>query len=110
MTFASTSRHKKRTHSTHALMFGGKIIACSAADVQATGGEELFTNTTRFRFLAYSALFFFLRSNTMSTPLKVKRKTWPIADGKDFLLLCKEKAITDLLDKCMTSVGVSRPF
>ena len=44
----------------------------------------------------------------MSTPLKVKRNTWSIAEEKDFLLLCKEKAITDLLDQCVTSAGVSR--
>ena len=97
--------HNTRTHSTHAFIFGGKIIACPAerpaVDWQATGGEK-------FRFLVYSALFF-LRSNTMSTPLKVKRNTWSIAEKKDFLLLCK-KAITDLLDKCVTSAGVSRPF
>ena len=55
-------------------------------------------------------LYFFLRSNTMSTSFKVKRNTWSIAEEKDFLLLCKEKAITDLLDKCVTSAGVSRPF
>ena len=42
--------------------------------------------------------------------MKVKRNTWSIAEEKDFLLLCKEKAITDLLDKCVTSAGVSRPF
>ena len=49
----------------------------------------------------------------MSSLLKAKRKTWSIAEEKDFLLLCKEKAIADLLDKCVTSagvVGVSRPF
>ena len=47
----------------------------------------------------------------MSTPLKVKRnQAWSIAEEKDFLLLCKEKAITDLLDKCVTSACVSRPF
>ena len=46
----------------------------------------------------------------MSTPLKVKRNTWSIAEENDFLLLYKEKAITNLLDKCVTSAGVSRPF
>ena len=67
--------------------------------------------TTRFRFLAHSALFF-LRSDIMSMLLlKVKRnQAWSIAEEKDFLLFCKEKAITDLLDKCVTSAGVSRPF
>ena len=101
--------YKTRTHSTHALISGGKIVACPAADWQATGGEKLFTNTTRFRFLVYFALFF-LRSITMSSPLKVKRNTWSIAEEKYFLLLCKEKAIADLLDKCVTSAGVSRSF
>ena len=55
-------------------------------------------------------LYFFLRSNTMSIPLKVKRNTLSIAEEKDFLLLCKEKAITDLLDKCVTSACVVDPF
>ena len=36
--------YKTRTHSTHALIFGGKIIACPEADWQATGGEKLFTS------------------------------------------------------------------
>ena len=101
--------YKTRTHSTHALISGGKIIACPAADWQATGGEKLFTNTTRFRFLVYFALFF-LRSITKSSPLKAKRNTRSIAEEKDFLLLCKEKEIADLLDKCVTSTAVSRPF
>ena len=37
----------------------------------------------------------------MSTPLlKLKRnQAWSMAEEEDFLLLCKEKAITDLLDK-----------
>ena len=55
-------------------------------------------------------LYFFLRSITMSSPLKAKRNSWSIAEEKDFLLLCKEKAIADLLYKCVTSAGVSRPF
>ena len=75
-------------------------------DWQATGEEKLSTNYNAFSFL----LYFFLRSNTMSKPLKVKRNTWSIAKEKYFLLLCKEKAIIDLLDKCVTSAGVSRPF
>ena len=53
-------------------------------------------------------LYVFLRSNTTSTPLKVKRNTWSIAEEKYFLLLCKEKAIIDLLDKYVTSAGVSK--
>ena len=58
MTFVIPSCLKTRTHSTHALSFGGKIVACPAVDWQATGGEKLFTNTTRFRLLVYSALVF----------------------------------------------------
>ena len=50
--------HKTRTHSTHALIFGGKIIACPAVDWQATGGGKLFTNYNAFRFLAYCTLSF----------------------------------------------------
>ena len=97
-------------HSTHALIFGGKIIACPAVDWQVTGGEKLFTNYNEFSFPCPVCFICFLRSNTMSTPLKVKRNTWSIAEEKYFLLLCKEKAIIDLLDKFVTSAGVSRPF
>ena len=35
-------------HSTHALIFGGKIIAFPVVDWQATGGEKLFTNYNEF--------------------------------------------------------------
>ena len=42
--------HKKRTHSTHALIFGGKIIACPTVDGQATGGVKLFTNYNALSF------------------------------------------------------------
>ena len=83
--------YKTRTHSTHALISGGKIVACPAADWQATGV-----------FLSI-LLYFFLRSITMKSPLKAKRNSWFIAKEKDFSLLCKEKAIADLPDKCVTS-------
>ena len=96
---------KTRTHSTHALIFGGQIIACPAVDWQATGEEKLFTKYNAFSFPCPFCFIF-----SMSTPLKVKRNTWSIAEEKYFLLLCKEKAIIDLLDKCVTSAGVSRPF
>ena len=46
----------------------------------------------------------------MSSLLKAERNTSSIAEEKNFLLLCKEKAIAGLLDKCETSAGVSRPF
>ena len=42
----------------------------------------------------------------MSTLSKEKRNTWSIVKEKHYLLLCEEKAITDLLDKCVTSAGL----
>ena len=78
--------YKTRTHSTHALIFGGKIIACPAADWQATGGEKLFTNTTRFRCLVYFALFF---SSPKYNELAVKGKKKHLVHrgGKVFLAI-----------------------
>ena len=35
-------------HSTHALIFGGKIITRPAADWQATGGKKLFKKQVQF--------------------------------------------------------------
>ena len=69
------------------LIFGKKIIACPAADWQATGGKKLFStyNALSFRCLF---CFIFLRSSTMSWPLKAKRNAWSIVEEKDFLLLC----------------------
>ena len=68
------------------------------------------TNYNAFLFpCLFCFSFIFLRSNTMSTPLKVKKKHLVHRGGKRFFLLCK-KAITDLLDKCVTSAGVSRLF
>ena len=93
----------KRTHRTHALIFGGKIFACPAVDWQATGREKLLTNYNAFSFpwvANYSKtfkLYLFLRSSTMSTPTKAKRNTSSTAEDNDFLLLCKERAIADLL-------------
>ena len=55
-------------------------------------------------------LYIFLRSITMNSPLKAKRNTCSIAEEKDFLLLGNENTIADLLDKCVTPAGVSRPF
>ena len=34
----------------------------------------------------------------MSTLTKAKRNTWSTAEENDFLLLCKERAIADLLE------------
>ena len=33
------------------------------------------------------------------------RNTWSTAEKKDFLLLCKERAIADLEDKCWIAVA-----
>ena len=41
----------------------------------------------------------------MSTLTKAKRNTWSAAEEKDFLLLCKERAIVDLEDKCWITVA-----
>ena len=80
--------YKTRTHSTHALIFGGKIIACPAADWQATGGEKLFTNTTRFRCLClvYFALFF-SSPNYNELAVKGKKKHLVHRGGKGFLVI-----------------------
>ena len=78
--------HKTRTHSTHTLTFGGKIIACSAADWQATGGEKLFTNTTRFRVLVYFALFF-SSLNYNELTVKGKKKHLVYRGGKGYLVI-----------------------
>ena len=89
MTFASFRvLHKTRTLSTHALIFGGKIIACPAADWQATGGEKLFTNTTRFRFRfrVYFALFF-SSLNYNELAVKGKKKHLVHRGGKGFLVI-----------------------
>ena len=78
-------------------------------DWQATGGEKLFTNYNAFRFLVHSALFFSsLKYNEHA--VKGKKETLGPSPRKNIPLLRKEKAITDLLDKCATSAGVSRPF
>ena len=78
--------HKKRTHSTHALIFGGKIIACPPVDWQATGGEKLFTNTTHFRFLVYFAVFF-SSLNYDELAVKGKKKHLVYRGGKGFLVI-----------------------
>ena len=44
----------------------------------------------------------------MSSPTKEKKNVWSSAEERDFLPLCKEKQIADLLDKCVTSAGVRR--
>ena len=72
-------------------------------------GKKCLQITTRFRFLVYSALLFpSLKYNEHA--VKGKKKHLVHRGGEDFVLVSKKKARTDLLDKCVTSVGVSRPF
>ena len=97
-------------HSTHALIFGGKIIACPAVDWQATGGEKLFTNYNAFSFPCLFCFIFFSSLKYNEHAVKGKKKHLVHRGGKDFVLVSKKKARTDLLDKCVTSAGVSRPF
>ena len=86
----------------------GKLSLALRWNGRPLEGKNCLQITTRFRFVVYSALVF--SSLKYNKPLKVKRNTWSIAEEKVFLLLCKDKAITDLLDKCVTFAGVSRPF
>ena len=44
----------------------------------------------------------------MSRPTKGKKNVCSSDEEKDFLLLCKEKQIADLLDKSVTSAGARR--
>ena len=37
---------------------------------------------------------------------KGKRNTWSTAEEKYFLLLCKERVITDLEDKCWIAIAM----
>ena len=71
------------------------------ADWLATAGEK-----------SFSCLFCFIFSsvNYNEHAVKGQKNIWSLAEEKDFWLLCEEKAIADLLDKCVTSAGVSRPF
>ena len=69
----------------------------------------MFINYNAFSFPCLLCfIFFFAQINEHA--VGVKRNTCSIAEEKDFLLSCKEKAMTDLLDKCVTSAGVSGPF
>ena len=45
-------------------------------------------------------------SKTPATPV-AKRNTWTTTEEKEFLLICKERAIADELDNCVTGAGVS---
>ena len=104
MTFASYIRRERIVRMRKFL--AGKLSLAQRWTGRPLAGKNCLQITTRFVSLPI-LLYFFLRSNTMNTPLKVKRNTWSIVEEKDFFLLCKEKAITDLLDKCVTSAGVA---
>ena len=41
----------------------------------------------------------------MSTPTKANETRGPPSEEKDFLLLCKDRAIADLEDKCWIAVA-----
>ena len=45
-------------------------------------------------------------SKTPATPA-AKRNTWTTTEEKEFLLICKERAIAEELDNCVTGAGVS---
>ena len=78
-------------------------------DWQVIGGEKLFTNYNAFSF-PFLFCFLFSSLKHKEQAVKGKKKHLVHRGGKRFLLLCKEKAITDFVDKCVTSAGVSRPF
>ena len=101
--------HKTRTHSTHTLTFGGKLSLAPRRTGRLLAGKSCLQIQHVFVFLSI-LLYFFLRSTTTSSPLKAKRNTWSIAEEKDILLLCKEKAIADLLDKCVDRLVWVDPF
>ena len=65
-------------HSTHALIFGGKIIAFPVVDWQATGGEKLFTNYNEFS--CPSLFFSSLKYNEHA--VKGKKKHLVQSEGK----------------------------
>ena len=71
-------------------------------------GKNCLQIATRFRFPELPTTYLFLRSSQYEKAEKGKKNVWSSAEEKDFLLLCKEKQIADLLDKCVTSAGVSR--
>ena len=74
-------------------------------DWQGKNGLQI---ATRFRFPELPTTDLFLRSSQYEEADKEKEKVCSSDEEKDFLLLCKEKQIADLLDKCDTSAGVSR--
>ena len=103
MTFALASYIRRER------IVAGKLSLAPRWTGRPLAGKNCLQITTRFRVLVYSALFFSLVKYNEHF-VKGKKKHLVHCRGKDFLLLCKEKAIIDLLDKCVTSAGVSRPF
>ena len=75
MTLASYIRRERIIRMRQFL--AGKLSLAPRWTGRLLAGKNCLQITTRFRFLVYSA--FFLRSNTMSTPLKVKIKETQIA-------------------------------
>ena len=73
-------------------------------------GKKLFTNCNAFSF-PWVANYWSVSSIELiwaDRQRDRKKNVWSSAEEKDFLLLYKEKQIADLLDKCVTSAGVSR--
>ena len=78
---------KTRTHSTHALIFGGKIIACPAVDWQATGEEKLFTNYNAFSCPCLFCFIFFSSLKYNEHAVKGKKKHLVHRGGKIFFVI-----------------------
>ena len=71
-------------YSTHALIFGGKIIACPV-DWQATGGEKLFINYNAFSF---PCLFCFIFSSLKYNEHAVKGKKETLGPSRRKKIFC----------------------
>ena len=76
--------HKTRTQRMHALIFGGKIIACPV-DWQATGGEKLFINYNAFSF---PCLFCFIFSSLKYNEHAVKGKKETLGPSRRRKIFC----------------------
>ena len=89
----------------------GKLSLAPRWTGRPLAGKNCLQITTRFHgFLAYSALALFFSSLKYNEhAVKSKKETLGSSRRKKIFLLSK-KAITDLLDKCVTSAGVSRLF
>ena len=89
----------------------GKLSLAPRWTGRPVAGENCLQITTRFRFLVYSALFnSSLKYNERAVIKGIKKPGLVHRGGRDFVLVSEEKVRTDLLDKCVTSAGVSRPF